>query len=129
MTKPKPKFVPTEQDRKAVKAMAAYGIPQTQICLLAGLGAKALRMHFRQELDLGAIQANSKVAERLYKTATEDPGQPGVTAAIFWAKTRMGWRETQRVENTGADGAPMATPTPAVIIMPDNGREDERING
>ena len=34
----------------------------------------------------------------------------GDTAAqIFWLKTRAQWRETSRVEQTGADGGPIKT--------------------
>ena len=25
----------------------------------------------------------------------------------YWAATQLGWRETQRLEHTGADGAPL----------------------
>jgi hypothetical protein len=30
---------------------------------------------------------------------------------MFWMKTRAGWRETVRQENTGPDGAPITTET------------------
>jgi hypothetical protein len=40
------------------------------------------------------------------------------TAAIFYSKARMGWRETSDVNLTGIpDGAP-----PVVVMLPDNGR-------
>jgi hypothetical protein len=41
-----------------------------------------------------AWRANAKVAENLFWMATNPtPSRPTVTAAIFWAKTHMGWRE------------------------------------
>jgi hypothetical protein len=49
--------------------------------------------HYRHELDLGAIKATAKVAEFLFRKATTE-GPQCVTAAIFWMKTRGGWRET-----------------------------------
>lgn len=39
--------------------------------------------------------ANAKVAESLFRMATQ---KMNVTAAIFWAKTRMGWRERIEVD-------------------------------
>ena len=33
-----------------------------------------------------------------------------VRAAMFWAKTRMGWRETSVQEITGKDGATLQAP-------------------
>ncbi len=41
----------------------------------------------------GQIKATAKVAESLFRKATGD-GAQSVTAAIFWLKTRGGWRET-----------------------------------
>jgi hypothetical protein len=54
---------------------------------------KTLRKHYRDELDLGATKATAKVAEFLFRKATTE-GPQCVTAAIFWMKTRGGWRET-----------------------------------
>jgi hypothetical protein len=41
-----------------------------------------------------------------------------VTAAIFWAKTRMGWKETAVTEVMGKDGGPIETRE--VVIIPEN---------
>ncbi len=38
-------------------------------------------------------KANVRAAENLYRKATGD-GREAVTAAIFWLKTRAGWKET-----------------------------------
>jgi hypothetical protein len=48
---------------------------------------------YRKELDGAAIEANAKVAESLFRRATGE-GREAVTAAIFWLKTRAGWKET-----------------------------------
>jgi len=52
----------------------------------------ALR-HPARNLPFSAIKAHAKVAESLFRRATGD-GREGVTAAIFWMKTRARWRET-----------------------------------
>jgi hypothetical protein len=53
----------------------------------------SLRRHYREELDTGHIKATAKVSEFLFRKATTE-GPQCVTAAIFWMKTRGGWRET-----------------------------------
>ena len=57
-------------------------------------------------------KANTKVAESLYRKALGD-GSQSVTAAIFWLKTRAGWKETlvQQTEVTYVARMPDASPT------------------
>ena len=80
--------------------MAGYGIPEADIACVLEIDPKTLRRHYRRELDKGHIKANSKVAENLYRKATGE-GREAVTAAIFWLKTRAGWRETMVQESRG----------------------------
>jgi len=103
MTKP---FKPTEKDRKQVSSMAAFGTPQENIARVMGIAPKTLRLHFRDELDNGSTIADAAVAQSLYNKAIGN-GPQAVTACIFWAKTRMGWKEKQVYEHTGAGGAPL----------------------
>jgi hypothetical protein len=84
---------PDERGRRQVEALAAYGVPETDIARVVGIDPKTLRKHYRDELDLGATKATAKVAEFLFRKATTE-GPQCVTAAIFWMKTRGGWRET-----------------------------------
>ena len=83
---------PTALSRRQVEAMAAYGIPELDIARVVGIDPKTLRRHYRDELDTGHIKATAKVAEFLFRRATTE-GPQAVTAAIFWLKTRGGWRE------------------------------------
>lgn len=83
---------PDERDRRQVEALAAYGVPESDIARVVGIDPKTLRKHYRDELDLGATKATAKVAEFLFRKATTE-GPQCVTAAIFWMKTRGGWRE------------------------------------
>jgi hypothetical protein len=78
--------------RRQVEAMAAYGVPETDIARVIGIDAKTLRKHYRDELDTGQIKATARVAEFLFRKATTE-GPQCVTAAVFWMKTRGGWRE------------------------------------
>ena len=87
-------YVPTEKQRRTVRAMSGYGIPQTDIATILEIDAKTLRKHFRRELDRGSIEATTKVAQTLFSMATS--GQ-NTAAAIFWMKARAGWREKQEI--------------------------------
>lgn len=84
---------PEPNSRRQVEAMAGYGIPEADIACVFDIDAKTLRKHYRGELDKGHIKATARVAEFLFRKATTE-GPQCVTAAIFWMKTRAGWKET-----------------------------------
>jgi hypothetical protein len=94
----RPPHVPTDQTRRLVEMMSGVGVPQMHVALFIGISDETLRKHYRRELDLGAITANAKVAEALYRLAVGGD----VTAAIWWSKCRMGWRERQAIEHSGS---------------------------
>ncbi len=89
----RPSHKPDNVHRRQVEAMAGYGIPEVDIAKVIGVDAKTLRKHYREELDIAHVKANSAVAQSLFKKATGD-GPQSVTAAIFWLKTRARWKET-----------------------------------
>lgn len=102
--KTKPSFKPTEQQRKQVEAMAAYGVPGADIARVMGIGLTTLKKYFRDELDLGHVRANAAVAETCFKMAVSGKVP---AATFFWMKTRAGWREVNRTEVSGTDGGPI----------------------
>jgi hypothetical protein len=73
--------------------MAGYGLSAKDIAIVLDLDPWIIERDYRKELKAGAIKANAKVAESLFRRATGE-GREGVVAAIFWLKTRAGWRET-----------------------------------
>jgi hypothetical protein len=91
-------YKPTDAQRREVLTMTGFGIRQADICKALNIDAKTLRLHFRRELDTGAVEANVRVAQSLYSMATREKN---VAAAIWWTKARMGWRDTTVVENKG----------------------------
>jgi len=94
--------------------MCGYGVPELEISRVIGISDVTLRKYYRRELDIGITKANAKVAQSLFQKATGD-GSQSVTAAIFWMKTRAGWKETVINEVTGKDGLPLV-PTLNVTI-------------
>ena len=102
----RPAHKPDPSSRRQVEALAGYGIPEAEIGEVVGIDAKTLRKHYRQELRQGHTKANAKVAENLYRRATSE-NREAVTAAIFWLKTRAGWRESIAHEVSGPAGAPI----------------------
>lgn len=97
-------FHPTPEQRQMVEGLTGYGIPQDEIVKMIinpstgnPISERTLHEHFRLELDQGKVKANSRVISGLFKNCTTaTPLYPGghVTAQIFWAKTRLGWRTT-----------------------------------
>ena len=104
----RPAHQPDPLTRRQVEALAGYGVPETDIAGVVGIDPKTLRKHYRGELDHGHVKANAKVAENLFRKATGE-GREAVTAAIFWLKTRAGWRETNVHEVSGRGGGPIVT--------------------
>jgi hypothetical protein len=106
----RPKFVPDDQQRRMVRSMAAYGIPQEEIALCVDLrSAKTLRRHFREELDRAGPEANARVAQSLYQQAISGKK---TAATIFWLKARGGWQEP-------ASGAPRSVALPPFLVVPE----------
>jgi hypothetical protein len=88
-------FTPTDEQRRTVRALSGYGVPQEGIAIHIGIDAKTLRKYFRDDLDRGSVEATAKVAQSLFHLATIDKN---VAAAIFWMKARAGWREKQEIQ-------------------------------
>jgi hypothetical protein len=86
--------------------MAGYGVAEADIAIVLGIDADTLRTRFAAELGRGHIKANTRVAKSLYRKALGE-GRKAVTAAIFWLKTRAGWRETTAHEVSGSDKQPV----------------------
>lgn len=99
-TRGRPEHDPSARDRAQVKMLAAMGIPQADIARVVGVSQRTLTKHYKAELETGGIEANAKVAQSLFKQAT-DPQKPNVAAGIFWLKTRAGWREKDPASSPG----------------------------
>jgi hypothetical protein len=134
------KFEPTDEQRELVELLVSIGTTQENICrlvkrptlvsknsdslrvkVMVPIDVKTLRKAFRTEIDTGAVKANFEVGKTLLQMAKS--GQhPAMT--IFWAKTRMGFRENSVVQTQQLDakGNPTdPTPMQAFCVFPDGG--------
>lgn len=100
----RPPFRPTDEQRAHVETLAGLGLKREEIVLLVTnpatgrpIDEKTLSKHFAAELARGGPKANAKIAQSLFRKATGD-GSQSVTAAIWWTKCRMGWKERVSVE-------------------------------
>ena len=100
---PRKPHEPTDKDRKQVSLMAGIGLTHNQIAKIVGISDETLRKYYDKELEVSASMMNAQVAQNLYSIATSK-GAGAVASAIFWMKTRGGWREVDRKEITGKDG-------------------------
>ena len=116
----KPLHQPTEKTRAEIIALRSYGVPIKEVAAYIGIDDKTLYKYYRDELENSAIKANANVGKFLYQAASGQALTTGAThsdcvrAAMFWAKTRMGWKETNVQEHTGANGT--ETQSQKVII-------------
>lgn len=94
--------------------LSAMGMEVQDIAKFVDLSETTLRKHYEREIELGRLEANMKVAASLFKQATDEK-KPVVAAAIYWMKTRAGWRE---------DG-PKAPTLPAAPAPEPLGKKDQ----
>lgn len=125
---PRRSHEPTGKTRAEVSALRSFGVPEHEVSAYIGIDPKTLRKHYREELDTSALKANAAVGKFLYQAASGQALSNGasysdcVRAAMFWAKTRMQWRETQGVDHVSSDGS-MSQPT-TINILPVRASDD-----
>mgnify|MGYP001810624638 CR=1 FL=1 len=106
--KGRPPHQPTEQSRSMVETLAGYGVPQEDIGRILKIGRDCVRTHYLEEYENGRAKANATICKFLYTQA-----QKNLTAAIFWAKAQMQWKDHQHVELTGKDGKDII---PSIVV-------------
>lgn len=104
-----------------VQALSAVGVRYEDIATKLDISADTLVKHYRRELDLGRIEANASVAQTLYQSAKKG----NVVAAIFWMKTRAGWREKHDLNVVSEDRSMSPQPTRIEIVGVKPRRDDK----
>jgi len=102
----RPPYQVNEKDRAIVRSMAPF-INHDDIARVIGISDETMRKYYREELDSAKVRADAAVGQSLLMQAvggTEQNWREAVPAAtIFYAKTRMGWKETIGLEHGVAD--------------------------
>lgn len=101
---------PTDELKAKVSALKSFGVPEEEIATYIGISDMTLRKYYAEVLDKANIERNLKVAGFLYRAASGQAVDDGasysdcIRAAMFYAKTRMQWRETNHVSVTDGEG-------------------------
>jgi hypothetical protein len=96
--------IPSEETRKLVRNLSAVGIKYVDIAGKLDISDDTLVKHYKKDLEDGRVDANASIGQTLFQQAKNG----NTAAAIFWLKTRAQWKETNALEVSGADGAPLA---------------------
>lgn len=99
----RPRFKVNNENKKQVETLSGLGLPQEQIASVIGCSVDTMVVYFKDEILKGRAKANTNISQMLYKKATGGD----TTALIFWAKTQMRWKETDKLEITGKDDGPV----------------------
>lgn len=103
----------TPETSGMVAALASHGLPLDNIAAYLGIAKPTLVKWYWKEIRSASTETNARVGEFLKNAATGDAldlyhGKADYSdclrAAMFWAKTRMGYKETQGIDHTSTDG-------------------------
>lgn len=109
---------PTDLTRAQVDELCNLGMTQLQIARILHISEPTLRKHYREELDAGDARATSEVARNMLNIARDPEHKSAAMVGMFWLKTKGGWRETTKLEHTGANGGPIQLEARAATIDP-----------
>ena len=90
--------IPTEESKKVARTLSAVGITYEDIANKLDISSDTLVKYYKKELDAGRVDANASIGQTLFQQAKDG----NTSAAIFWLKTRAGWKETQVNEHAGS---------------------------
>ena len=101
-----PQHKPDATTRGYVEAMSLIGASHDDICAAlklrghADIGRRTLERYYKLELELGSTMATASVVASLYRAALKAATDSKfIAAAIFWMKTKGGWRERDRMDD------------------------------
>jgi hypothetical protein len=100
MQRGKPRFEATDAQRELVRALLVCGVSLMNACQHVinpatgrPLNYRTFKTAFASEIAIGVDQCNAAVCSNLFRIATgNNESSATVQAAIFWMRTRGGWR-------------------------------------
>lgn len=94
-----PPHQPTEQSINTAKAMASVGVQTKYIAAALYISEPTLIKHYQADMAQARGSAHMQVGKSLFQKAITGD----TTAAIFYAKTQMGWKESKGQESSADD--------------------------
>lgn len=110
----RPKYIPNENDLKKAKILAIAGLTKRRIAEVVGISENVLNAHYKKELDKAREEAHGAVVGNLFRLASRGDNP---VAAIFWCKTQLHWRETDRLELEHSGEIKHKIPTPEFKVL------------
>lgn len=116
----RPRFKPTDEQKRVVRQAVGFGMPQEQIATLITnpetsepISPVTLRERFKPEISVGKAHADFNVATSLYKKAINDKHPQSATCCIWWTKSKMGWRgEDKHIHEIDVKSVTIGPPVP-----------------
>ena len=112
----RPPYQPTKEGRQMVTVFRANGVDVGDIAHQLGIDKKTLYAYFSEELAHGKATIVSRIGAQVIKRALAGDN----SMIVFYLKNHGGdaWKDKQRLEHTGPNGAPLAPPNLIVRLMP-----------
>ena len=111
-----------DKEMAQVEAMAGTGVTNEMIADYMGVSRttwfdiKARQPEVMDAYMRGKAKTGAKVGQTIVKAALEG----NMTAAIFYAKTQMHWREKSEIDVTSSDGSLTPTVIERTVIYPED---------
>jgi hypothetical protein len=93
----------TKENADLIKSFVRYGVRHEYICSHLGITKPTLYKYYKKEIAEATIYAHTKVGKSIFDRAIAGD----MTAAIFYAKTQMGWKERVVNEIVGNQDEPL----------------------
>src|SRR5215217_7351542 len=85
----RPAHDPTDESRRMVEAMSAFGIRQAEMARVIGISCPTLRRAYRDELHVGAAKVEAKLVGNLLRLAGGSDGT-ALRAIMFSLRLERG---------------------------------------
>lgn len=111
----------TPQQAAQAESLSGYGLNNPQIAAFFGCSLRtwekaiSITPAIKEAMESGRAKAAAAVTRTAYDLATSGKCPP---MTMFWLKTRLGWREVERVEHSGPGGAPIPHAIKVTFVRP-----------
>ena len=111
----RPPYDVNKEDKLRVTIFRSCGLSPPDIAVQLGISLNTLKKYFGPELANGQATIVSRIGAQVVKKALA--GDNGMI--VFYLKNHGGdaWKDKQRLEHTGADGAPLQPPNLIVSFL------------